>query len=782
MIPACDTEEARNGQKHERNFYTQPEFDALYHRNPQLVSRTPVQRSAAMARKVCQKLRVLYCGERSYDGPCGLLLSLLHGLFPVAAIMCQYESKNWLANDLITGFTVGVMHVPQGMAYAMLATLPPVYGLYCSMCAPLFYFLLGTSRHLSLGTMAVVSLLVGGCLDRNVPQISPFRPSLYCSVFHLVVLGPATMSGLTNLTSTAAKEDVDVAARVVMAAALAMIVGLIQLAMGILRLGFLTQLLSQPMLSGFILGSSIHVGMSQLFVVFGLHIKKSTGLYNVPMNFYRICSNLPESNWVTFGLALACMMVLYTFQLWVNPPLTKRIRVPIPIELLIIVFGGITSYYLKLGTEYNVRVVGTVPTGFPEPSIPNISLAGSLIGDAFVIALIAYSLSYSLASFYASKEGYTVDPNQELVAYGMTNVASSFFQTYPLTASISRTALQVTMGSKTQLTGVVSSLVVLMVVLFAGPLFYDVPNVRFAFVRLVDSPILSCSATAVYSQSTIRIKACCLAAIILVALRNVFNQIAEIKRLWRYSIWDFASWAVTLVATVFLDVIYGLIIGITFSVLTVFIRAQLSNTLVLGRFDKTEVFKPVDSYADCVEVPKVKVIRYEGDLFYAGAERFAASVIRASGFDPRPIICCKKKLVCTINEAEAILKSVHSQQDLQLSSHPLHGNRSYQVQYFFFPHLLVDIQLGDGTCSPEDLDEPVGGCHSRCCPCRTTKRTQANLKLEALKRKQTALCHLSTLLDKVPLNHLILDCSAWNFIDFVGVNALKMVGICCCHR
>uniref|UniRef100_A0A5K3EZE9 STAS domain-containing protein n=1 Tax=Mesocestoides corti TaxID=53468 RepID=A0A5K3EZE9_MESCO len=722
MIPACDTEEARNGQKHERNFYTQPEFDALYHRNPQLVSRTPVQRSAAMARKVCQKLRVLYCGERSYDGPCGLLLSLLHGLFPVAAIMCQYESKNWLANDLITGFTVGVMHVPQGMAYAMLATLPPVYGLYCSMCAPLFYFLLGTSRHLSLGTMAVVSLLVGGCLDRNVPQISPF------------LLGPATMSGLTNLTSTAAKEDVDVAARVVMAAALAMIVGLIQLAMGILRLGFLTQLLSQPMLSGFILGSSIHVGMSQLFVVFGLHIKKSTGLYNVPMNFYRICSNLPESNWVTFGLALACMMVLYTFQLWVNPPLTKRIRVPIPIELLIIVFGGITSYYLKLGTEYNVRVVGTVPTGFPEPSIPNISLAGSLIGDAFVIALIAYSLSYSLASFYASKEGYTVDPNQELVAYGMTNVASSFFQTYPLTASISRTALQVTMGSKTQLTGVVSSLVVLMVVLFAGPLFYDVPN-------------------------------CCLAAIILVALRNVFNQIAEIKRLWRYSIWDFASWAVTLVATVFLDVIYGLIIGITFSVLTVFIRAQLSNTLVLGRFDKTEVFKPVDSYADCVEVPKVKVIRYEGDLFYAGAERFAASVIRASGFDPRPIICCKKKLVCTINEAEAILKSVHSQQDLQLSSHPLH-----------------DIQLGDGTCSPEDLDEPVGGCHSRCCPCRTTKRTQANLKLEALKRKQTALCHLSTLLDKVPLNHLILDCSAWNFIDFVGVNALKMVGICCCHR
>ncbi|VDK33119.1 unnamed protein product [Taenia asiatica] len=604
------------------------------------------------------------------------------------------------------------------MAYAMLATLPPVHGLYCSMCASFFYFFLGTSRHLSLGTLAILSLLVGSCLDRNVPQS---------------LLLPNKSVESSDGDSLSGGDADNVASRVFLASALAMIVGIMQLTMGLLRLGFLTRLLSRPMLAGFTVGSSVYVGISQLFVIFGLHLKKHTGIFNAPLNFYSICANLPNANWVTFGLSISCMAVLYIFQLFINPPLRRRVKVPVPIELLIIIVGGIISHYLQLGKMYRVRVVGTVPTGFPEPIVPRLSMAGGVIGDAFVIALIGFSLSYSLASFYAYKEGYKVDSNQELVAYGITNISSSFFTAYPVGASISRTALVATMGGKSQIVGLVASIFVLLVVLFAGPLFYHVPN-------------------------------CCLSAIILVALRGMVAQLQELPILWRYSIWDFASWVVTFVATVFLDVLYGLIIGVAFSALVVFVRSQFSKAFAIGRFDSTEFFKPSDVYASCAEDAKVKVIRYEGGLFYAGAELFSSSVIDATGFDPRSVAFRKKKLEFAVQEADAVLSSKapeydstpFDQEDIRLSSLP-----------------LQEVQLEEEKYSSDGIGTRTGR-DSRCgCSCVCGNCRHSMSRSEAMNKKQEALNQLSDLLSGVPFTHVILDCSAWTFIDIVGANTLQ---------
>ncbi|VDM31110.1 unnamed protein product [Hydatigera taeniaeformis] len=610
------------------------------------------------------------------------------------------------------------------MAYAMLATLPPVYGLYSSMCASFFYFFLGSSRHLSLGTLAILSLLVGGCLDRNVTQSLLF-------------------SNLSIESSSSMNDSDNIADRVFLASSLAMTVGIMQLIMGFLRLGFLTRLLSRPMLAGFTVGSSVYVGISQLFVVFGLQLKKHTGIFNAPLNFYSICANLPNANWVTLGLSVSCMAVLYVFQLFINPPLRRRIKVPVPVELLVIITSGLISQYLQLRNIYGVRVVGVVPTGFPEPTVPRLSIAGGVIGDAFVIALIGFSLSYSLASFYAYKEGYSVDPNQELVAYGITNVSSSFFTTYPVGASISRTALVVTMGGKSQIVGLVASIIVLLVVFFAGPLFYDVPN-------------------------------CCLSAIILVALRGMVAQLLELPILWRYSIWDFASWVVTFTATVFLDVLYGLIIGVAFSAIVVFVRSQFSKAFAIGRFDSTEFFKPNDIYTACDEDPKVKVIRYEGGLFYAGAELFASSVIDAAGFDPRSIAFRKKRLDGVVKEADAVLASKASeynsnlldQEDTRSSSLPLEG------RYLLFLHYFK-AHLEGGKYTSEGTKAPIGrGSRRGCsCACRNCKHSMS--RLEAMNKKQEALNQLSNLLSSVPLTHVILDCSAWTYVDIVGATTLE---------
>ncbi|KAL5963037.1 Solute carrier family 26 member 6 [Taenia solium] len=328
-------------------------------------------------------------------------------------------------------------------------------------------------------------------------------------------------------------------------------------------------------------------------------------------------------------------------------------------------------------------------------------MAGGVIGDAFVIALIGFSLSYSLASFYAYKEGYKVDSNQELVAYGITNISSSFFTAYPVGASISRTALVATMGGKSQIVGLVASIFVLLVVLFAGPLFYDVPN---------------------------------------------------------------ASWVVTFVATVFLDVLYGLIIGVAFSALVVFVRSQFSKAFVIGRFDSTEFFKPSDVYASCAEDPNVKVIRYEGGLFYAGAELFSSSVIDATGFDPRSVAFRKKKLEVAVQEADAVLSSKapeydstpFDQEDIQLSSLP-----------------LQEVQLEEEKYSSDGIGTRAGR-DSRCgCSCVCGNCRHSMSRSEAMNKKQEALNQLSDLLSSVPFTHVILDCSAWTFIDIVGANTLQ---------
>ncbi|VUZ53054.1 unnamed protein product [Hymenolepis diminuta] len=689
-----------------RRIYTEEEFENLYLRHNKSKQVSFRQKSSLILRRAFHKIRISYCGPNTNDGFGSQLLRFMYNFFPFIDIIRHYDVKNWLANDLITGFTIGVMHVPQGMAYAMLASVPPIYGLYCSMCASFFYFLLGTSRHLSLSTIAIISLLVGSCLDRTIPRLFS---------------GASVNESKLVMTTIPTDDPKETANRVLLASVLAFTVGIIQLIMGLLRLGFLTSLLSDPMLAGFTVGSSVHVGISQIFVILGLNLKKHTGIFNIPLNFYQICANLPKANWVTFGLSLACMFLLYLFQLRINPPLKKRIKVPVPIELLVIILGGVTSFYLKLKDDYKVKVVGTIPTGFPSPEIPQLSLAGAVLGDAFVIALIGFALSYSLASFYGNKEGYKVDPNQELMAYGITNAAGSFFTIYPVGSSISRTALVNAMGGKTQLVSLIASIFVLVVVLFAGPLFYHVPS-------------------------------CCLSAIILVALRGMVLQLLELPVLWRYSFWDFASWVVTFLAAVFLDVLYGLIIGIAFSILAIFSHLICSKAYTVAHVEDTEVFRSNELYSSCIEDPNVKIVRYEGGLFYTVANLFVSSVTEAAGFDPRPIAIARKKLDAVIREADVVLNECGCDFDeIELSS-------QQQEETPKDTTMNVDIQMNEA---------------SRCKKICQKFHTRNNSPSKAANIKQAAQEEVVGLLSTVPISHVILDCSTWTFIDVVGANTLK---------
>uniref|UniRef100_A0A1I8FDK8 STAS domain-containing protein n=1 Tax=Macrostomum lignano TaxID=282301 RepID=A0A1I8FDK8_9PLAT len=374
------------------------------------------------------------------------------------------------------------MHIPQGMAYAFLAELPPYLGLYTSFFPPLIYFFFGTSRQIFHGHLG----------DRLAADWQSGQEE------------PAGGCYAVNATSMAADQswgsDPLIRSRVSLACATCLCVGLIQLLMGILRLGFLTRYLSDPLISGFTMGVAVHVFSSQIKYVLGISVPGRNGLASLPLHYYDLACNIGQTNFVTLGIAAFCL-ILYVTKEFVNPRVRKKIKAPLPTELII----------------------------FPDLSVLQPSMAVEII----TVAIIAFSVCVSLAKIFGKKYNYEVAPSQELIAYGICNTVGAFFHCWPAGSSLSRSAVQDSMGGKTQVAALVSSNA-------AAARAATVPN-------------------------------CCLSAIILVAIKGMLEQVKEAPILWRLSPYDFWTWIVTCLGVVLLSVDYGLIMGLAFSVFSIII-------------------------------------------------------------------------------------------------------------------------------------------------------------------------------------------------------------------
>ncbi|TGZ66189.1 hypothetical protein CRM22_005456 [Opisthorchis felineus] len=614
---------------------------------------------------------------------------------PFITILRKYQWKVWLLNDFIAGLTVGIMQVPQGMAYALLATLPPVYGLYTSFFPPMVYFFFGTSRHISVGTIAVVSLLTGDFLEKKV------RSEMQNFVKN--ASGNDTLAMSQQIVEDS-EWSTDI--RVRCAPALALAVGLTQFFMGLLQLGSVTRYLSGPMVSGYTVGVACHVLTSQVATILGVQIHKPSGIFALPKTYYEVFKAFTTANLVTIGLSAACITILAIVKNWVNPHVVKKIKIPIPIDLIVVILATVTSHFLELNAKHSVKVVGSVPKGIPPPKGPDLSLVGDSISDIIVIAIVSYSVNISLTRIFSKRFDYEIDSNQELFAFGFTNSISSCFHAFPSAASLSRSAVQVAAGGKTEVTTVFSSILLLFVLFFIGPLFYSVPN-------------------------------CCLSAIIVVALKGMFIHALELKTLWKYSVWDFGTWIFTCVCTVLLDVTFGLLAGVAFSILTIILRTQCPNIRILGRADDTEFYRDVRRNDLAKESDTIKVVRYEGSIYYASAENFRQLVFQKSGMDPAKIFAKLQKVRAKLNKLA----------------------KQGEVEQTKFAPAVMD-SIGGVRKSEEDKFNP---------PVEPVSPEPLHDPYQKLSNKLCALQNRCT------LQHLILDCSCWNFIDFVGAEELQQL-------
>ncbi|XP_048662177.1 solute carrier family 26 member 10 isoform X7 [Marmota marmota marmota] len=491
---------------------------------------------------------------------------LLQARLPPLRWLPLYRWRAWLLGDAVAGVTVGVVHVPQGMAFALLTSVPPVFGLYTSFFPVLIYSLLGTGRHLSTGTFAVLSLMTGSAVERLVPE--PLSRNL---------------SGIE-------KEQLD-AQRVGAAAAVAFGSGaLMQLGMFVLQLGVLSTFLSEPVVKALTSGAALHVLVSQLPSLLGLSLPRQIGCFSLFKTLAAVLTSLPRSSPAELTISALSLALLVPVK-ELNVRFRDKLPTPIPGEIVMVLLASVLCFTSSLDTKYNVQIVGLLPEGFPQPLLPSLAELPRILADSLPIALVTFAVSASLASMYADKYSYTIDPNQELLAHGVSNLISSFFSCFPNSASLATTSLLVDAGGNTQLAGLFSCIVVLLVLLWLGPFFYYLPKAVLACINIS-------------------------------SMRQMFFQMQELPQLWHISRMDFAVWIVTWVAVVTLNVDLGLAVGVIFSMMTVVCRTQRVQCLALGLAEGTELYRPLRESHRLLQVPGLCILRYPTPLYFGTRGNF----------------------------------------------------------------------------------------------------------------------------------------------------------------
>ena len=360
----------------------------------------------------------------------------LENIFPFINWLKAYD-KSWFKGDLSAGLTVGIMLIPQGIAYAMIAGLPPIYGLYTAMVPQFMYALFGTSRQLAVGPVAMDSLIVAS------------------GVGAIAVVGSENFIALAIL--------------------LALLMGLMQVLFGVFRLGFLVNFLSKPVISGFTSAAALIIGLNQLKHLLGVDMHRNNQLQYLLVDAYK---HLDKINWPTFFIGTGAIAIILVF---------KRYFKKVPASLVVTIMSILLVYFFRLD-HYGVKIVGSIPQGLPAFSLPHLDkkTISELAPIALTLALIAFMEAISVAKAIEAKHtNYKVNANKELIALGLGNIVGSLFQTYPSTGGFSRTAVNDQSGAKTPLAAIISAVVVGLTLLFLTPYFYYLPKAVLAAIIMV---------------------------------------------------------------------------------------------------------------------------------------------------------------------------------------------------------------------------------------------------------------------------------------------------------
>ncbi|MCP1762247.1 SulP family inorganic anion transporter [Bradyrhizobium japonicum] len=468
----------------------------------------------------------------------------------------QYEAAS-LPHDIFAGIVLATMLVPVGIAYAAASGLPGIYGLYATIVPLLAYALFGPSRILVLGPDSALAAILLGVIA-PLAQGDPLRA--------------VTLAGMMAIVS-----------------------GTVCVLAGVARLGFITELLSKPIRYGYMNGIALTVLISQLPKLFGFSIESEGPLRSLWAIVSAILGG--QINWVAFAIGLATLIVILL--------LRNNRRVP---GLLIAVVGAtLVVGVLDLGTQYGVKVLGPLPQGLPGfvvPWITSSDLIPVLIGGC-AVAMVSFADTSVLSRAYAARLGSRVDPNQEMVGLGAANLATGFFQGFPISSSSSRTPVAEAAGARTQLTSVVGALAIALLLLVAPSLLQHLPTAA-------------------------------LAAVVIASAIGLI-EVADLKRIYRIQRWEFWLAIVCLVGVAVLGVIPGIGLAIAIAIIEFLWDGWRPHSAILGRAYGVKGYHDITRYPDARRVPGLVLFRWDAPLFFANAEFFRERVLDAVATSPTPV-------------------------------------------------------------------------------------------------------------------------------------------------
>ncbi|ERM84530.1 sulfate:proton symporter [Rhodonellum psychrophilum GCM71 = DSM 17998] len=467
------------------------------------------------------------------------VLNRIKTFLPILDWLPGYK-KSDLQGDLSAGLTVGIMLIPQGMAYAMLAGLEPIHGLYAVTVPLILYAIFGTSRQLAVGPVAMVSLL--------------------------------TAAGIASLNASSPEQYL------MYALSLAFLVGLIQFGMGVLRLGFVVNFLSHPVISGFTSAAAIIIGLSQIKHLFRINLPSTEYVQEMIVAIYQ---NIGDIHWITFGIGVLGIIII---------KFGKKIHKSFPAPLVAVVLGILLVWGFDL-TAQGVKIVGDVPGGLPSFSSPSFDLQTlkTLLPIALTISLVGFAESFAVAkTIQAKHKNYRINSNQELIALGMANFGAAFFKGYPVTGGFSRTAVNNDAGAKTTMSSIFSAILIVLTLLFFTGLFYNLPSAI-------------------------------LAAVVLVAVSGLID-FKEPVHLWHKDKSDFAMLVATFLITLTMGIETGIISGMVLSLVVVIYRASRPHMAQLGRVPGTNVFRNITRFSNLEQKEDVLMARIDGPIYFANVE------------------------------------------------------------------------------------------------------------------------------------------------------------------
>jgi high affinity sulfate transporter 1 len=467
----------------------------------------------------------------------------------------HYEPR-WLVSDLAAGLVLTAVLVPVGMAYAEASGLPAIYGLYATIVPLLAYALFGPSRILVLG-----------------PD-SSLAPMIAAAILPLAAGDPARAATL--------------------AAMLAILAGLFGVAAGLLRLGFVTDLLAKPIRYGYMNGIALTVLVSQMPKLFGFSVK-GDGLIERAAGFFSGAFS-GQTNGVALALGGGTLLVILLLKRFLRAPGV----------LLAVGTATLAVFFLDLSGRFGVKVLGDMPQGLPVPSIPVLGLReiGALSTAALAIAVVSFADTSVLSRVYAARYRTYVDPNQEMMGVGFANLAAGLFQGFPISSSSSRTPVAEASGSRTQLTGVVGAIAIAMLLLFAPRLLRDLPHAA-------------------------------LAAVVISSALGLF-EFADLPRLYRIQRWEFWLSIAAFLGVALLGPVPGMMIAIAIALAEFLWDAWRPHYAVLGRAEGVKGYHDMKRYPEARQVPGLVLFRWDAPLFFANAEKFREVVLDAVASAPVP--------------------------------------------------------------------------------------------------------------------------------------------------